>query len=68
MSVSICKITQTLRKSYNGNNLEFNGIITIKRGDLLDNVITRRKIMHVFFFLDFQGSIFLDQIPGDMGI
>ena len=54
-------------KSYNGNNLEFNGIITIKRGDLLDNVITRRKIMHAFF-LHFQGSIFLDQISGDMGI
>ena len=54
-------------KSYNGNNLEFNGIITIKRGDLLDNVITRRKIMHVFL-LDLQGSIFLDQISGDMGI
>ena len=30
--------------------MEFNGIITIKRGDLLDNVITRRKIMHAFFF------------------
>ena len=35
----------------------------------MDNYITRRKITHLFFFvfIDFQGSIFRDQISGDMG-
>ena len=41
-----------MRKSFNWNHEAFKGIITTKLGDLFDNVITRRKIMHLLFFLN----------------